>query len=255
MKKISKNKKLPVIAVAPIRYFDMDKEHNLKKIQQTIGKAAKRGADLVCFPEACVTDGKHLLLDGPLIRGIGAACKKHAIWCIVTEDVKLGDRIFNSAVLINRNGKVKGHYEKIYLCGDDTHAGTEVRVFKTDFAKIGIAICWDLTFPRLFNEMKLMGAEIVFCPAKWYVDIESHPHSHTERETNLLRSLVLARAHENVFYVALCNPYLEDADQISYSAIADPHRILVELVDKEGIITAPVDIPMLRKFRKFYKKP
>ncbi len=247
-------KKLPVIAIASIDYYDIDKKHNLEKIKRFIGKAKRRGADIVCFPESCITKKDSLFLNHDFIRQIGKECQKHSIWCIVTEDMKFGRRVYNSSILIGRDGKVKGHYEKINLYGDKTKAGNRVRVFRTDFAKIGIAICWDLSFPGLFNEMRKKGAEIVFVPAMWYYDRPAHKHSHAKKELQLLRAMVLARAHENVFYIALSNPFLKDEDQVSYSAIADPHDILAELIDKEGIITSEVDVGMIRKFRRYYGK-
>jgi predicted amidohydrolase len=247
-------KKKPVIAIAAIKYFDLHHEHNLEKIKSFIRKAKQKGADIVCFPENCITKDERLLLDHRFVVEIGKECKKQNIWCIVTEDVKFGKHYYTTALLIGRDGKVRGHYEKINLYGDDTKAGNQVRVFKTDFAKIGIVICWDLTFPGLFNELKKKGAEIVFVPAKWYYDLPSHKHSHKQKEIQLLRAMTLARAHENVFYVALSNPLIGDVDQVSYSAIADPHDILVELIDKEGVITAEADVAMIRKFRKYYGK-
>jgi predicted amidohydrolase len=66
--------------------------------------------------------------------------------------------------------------------------------------------------------------------------------------------MVLTRAHENVLYVALCNPLTESKKQISYSAIAGPNEILKELIGKEGIITAEIDTKEIKKFRKFYQK-
>jgi predicted amidohydrolase len=102
--------------------------------------------------------------------------------------------------------------------------------------------------------MKRKGAEIVFCPAMWNYDQISHAHSHKAKEITLLRAMTLARAHENIFYIALCNPLMSAKTQVSYSAIASPHSILKELINKEGIITAPVDLKEIRKFRKFYDK-
>jgi predicted amidohydrolase len=247
-------KKKPVIAIAAIRYYDLVKRHNVKKIVTYIEKAKKLGADIVCFPESCITKHGSLLLDDRLILEIREACKKHSIWCIVNEDIKRGRKTFNSSLLIGRDGKIKGHYDKINLYGDNTSPGNQVKVFKTDFAKIGIAICWDLTFPGLFHEMRKKGAEIVFCPAQWNYDLPSHPHSHKARETALLRAMTLSRAHENILFIALCNPLMPSKTQVSYSAIAGPHSILKELIDQEGIITAPVDIGEIKKFRKFYKK-
>lgn len=247
-------KKNPIIAIAAIRYYDIVKKHNVHKIVANIAKAKKLGADIVCFPESCITRYGDLITNDKLINEIREACKKHSIWCIVTEDIRRGKHTYNSSLLINREGKIQGHYDKINLYGDKTKPGNKVKVFKTDFAKVGIAICWDLTFPGLFHEMKKKGAEVVFCPAMWNYDLPSHKHSHKQKEIELLRAMTLARAHENIMYIALANPLMPDKTQVSYSSIVDPHGILVEIIDKEGIIKAPIDMKMIRKFRKYYSK-
>jgi len=247
-------KKKPVIAIAAIRYYDIVKKHNIHKILKAIAEAKKKGADIVCFPESCITRYGDLITNGPRIRQICDVCKQQEIWCIVTEDIRRGRHTYNSSLLIGRDGKIRGHYDKINLYGDKTKPGNRVKVFKTDFAKVGIAICWDLAFPGLFETMRKKGAEVVFCPAQWSYDLPSHKHEPKKREIELLRAMTLARAHENVMYIALCNPLVDIKTQVSYSAIADPHRILKELIDKEGIITAEVDVAKIRRFRKMYSK-
>lgn len=246
--------KSPVIAIASIKYFDIKKGNNLEKIKHFIGKARKLKADIVCFPESCITKYGCVYISHYFIKEICKECKKHSIWCIITEDIEIKKKVYNTSLLINRNGRLVGHYKKINIFDDGVTPGNKVKVFETDFGKIGIAICWDLTFPGMFRRMKEMGAEIVFCPAQWNYDIPAHKKNHKEKEIKLLRAMTLARAHENVFYVALCNPLRESKTQVSYSAIADPHKILKESIDREGIITAKVSIGKIRKFRKYYLK-
>lgn len=246
--------KKPVIAVAPIRYYDIHKTHNIEKIKRYIRLAKKAKADIVCFPESCVKKRGCLAITDKAIKAIRDECKQNSIWCIITEDVKVKNKEYNMSILIDRHGRIRGNYNKIHLYGDTVSPGNKVNVFKTDFAKIGIAICWDITYPELFNMMRQKGAEIVFCPSQWNYDILSHKSRPKQRETQLLRSMVLARAHENVFYVALCNPLVGSKTEVSYSAIASPHRIIKELIDKEGLITSEVDLKEIKKFRKFYAK-
>ncbi len=254
-KKTKTQRRHPIIAIAAIRYFDIVKSHNLPKIKLYIQKAKKLGADIVCFPESCIVKKGSLLLNDRLILEIREECKKNSIWCIVTENVTTKTKkTYNTSLLIGRDGKIKGHYEKINLSGDTAIAGNKIKVFKTDFGKIGITICWDLTFSSLFQEMKRMGAEIIFCPAQWNYETPSHEHSHKKRELEILRAMTLARAHENILFVALCNPIMPNKTQVSYSAISDPHHILKELIDKEGIITAKIDLGEIQKFRKYYRK-
>lgn len=244
--------KNPVIALAQIKYFDEHKSHNVEKIKRFIRLAKKAGADIICFPETCVHKTEFLKLNHRLIKQIRDECEKNSIWCIITEQMNIKGKDYNLAVLINREGGIAGAYKKIHLYGDEVVPGKKARVFKTDFGKIGIAICWDIAFPELFRKMRKKGAQIVFCPSKWWYDSGAHKKAHKKREIKILESLVMARAYENIFFVALCNPVMESKYQVSYSAIASPHRILKQLKGKEGMIAAKINLKEIKKLRKLY---
>ncbi len=243
----------PIIAIAPIKYFDINSTHNLFKIRKYIRLAKRSNADVVCFPESCLKKGGSIELNNRLILTVQEECRKNSIWCVITEDIQIKEKVYNMSLLIDRKGRIKGKYKKIYLYGDKVEPGNRVEVFRTDFGKVGLAICWDLSHPDIFAAMKEKGAEIVFCPAQWNYDLPAHKNRHRQREIALLRSLIQARAHENVFYLALCNPLRADSRRlVSYSAIADPHKIIKESIDQEGLMTTEVDLGELEKFRKFY---
>ena len=245
-------KKRVRIALAQIKYFDVNRKHNLQKIKEYIKKAKLKGADIICFPETCVHKTERLHLRHKLLKEIQEECRKNSIWCIITEEINFKDKVYNTSILIDREGEIKGKYKKIHLFGDKTSAGRNVKVFTTDFAKISIAICWDLAFPKMFKKMKQRGAQIVFCPSKWWYETKAHEKNHKENEINLLESLVVARAFENLFFVAVCNPVSESKFQVSYTAIADPHKILSKIVDKEGMITADINLREIKKLERVY---
>ena len=241
-----------VIALAPIKYFDIAKKNNLEKIKRYIGLAAKAKADIVCFPESCLHKTDTLHFDDKIIKEIKEECRKNNIWAIVAEDLFLRGKSYNIAFLIGRDGKIKGKYQKMHLYDDKVHSGRRAKVFKTDFAKIGIAICWDLAFPELFKKMKKAGAEIVFCPAQWCFEKKAHDKYHKEKEIYLLKSLASARAFENLYFIAICNPLRDAEDQVSYSAIVSPHKILKETIEKEGLIVAEINLSEIKKLEKIY---
>ena len=248
----------PRIAIAQIKYFDLSKRNNVEKIKKYIRLAKERKADIICFPESCVHKTDVLSFNHKLINEIREECKKNSIWCILTDDVtqkgklRITKKDYNTAMLIDRNGNISGEYRKIHLYGDKTSAGKKAKVFNTDFAKIGIAICWDVAFPELFREMKKKGADIVFCPSQWWYETKAHDSAHMEREIKILESLIQARAFENIFFVAICNPVMESKFQVSYSAIASPHRILSRIIKKEGLITADINLNEIKKLTKLY---
>lgn len=243
----------PIIALAQIKYFDTSTTNNLKKIIKYIRLAKVKKADIICFPESCLHKSSlDLEFDNKIVKQISEECKKNSIWCIITDDLSKDGKTYNTSLLIDRNGMIKGGYKKIHLYGDKTLAGNKSLVFKTDFGKVGIAICWDLAFPELFQKMKKMGAQIVFCPAQWWYDSGVHFEKHKQREKEILRALVLARAYENVFFLALCNPVTGAMHQISYSAISSPVRILREITGKEGMIVQKINLNEIKKIQKIY---
>jgi predicted amidohydrolase len=244
--------KKPIVALAQINYFDSSKSNNLKKIKKYIKLAKQKNADIICFPESCIHKSVIPSLKHKYIKEIREECKKYSIWAIITEDIKHWFKIYNTALIIDRKGKIVGYYKKIHLFGDKTSAGKKPIVIKTDFGKIGIAVCWDLAFPELFKKMKKKGAQIIFCPSQWWYESKAHKKNHKKNEINLLRSMISARAFENLVFICLCNPVMEYEHQVSYSAIAEPHRILSEIAYKEGLITSELDLNLLKKYKKIY---
>jgi predicted amidohydrolase len=245
--------KNPIVAVAQIKYFDTSARNNVAKIKKYISLAGKAKADIVCFPESCVHDKDYLQFDDVLIREICDACKQNKIWTIITDNFRENGMTYQMSLLIDRDGEIKGNYKKINLYDDDCEsAGDKVFTYQTDFAKIGIAICWDLAFPELFAQMKKEGAQIVFNPSYWCYEDVVHKKDHKNREIALVKSLIKSRAFENLFFLAYANPIIKRDDLISYSAIVAPHHILKEIKDKEGMIVQEINLKELEKFRKLY---
>ncbi len=245
------------ISVAQIRYYDSFEEHNVAKIKKYISLAKNAGSDIVCFPETCVHKTNYLVLDHKWIKEIRQSCRENSIWAVITDSFIIKKKPYKIALLIDRKGKIRGKYKKINLYGDETEAGKKIFIHQTDFAKIGIVICWDLAFPELFRKMKKAGAEIVFCPSKWHYEAKTYNKNHKQNEINLLKSLVKSRAFENIFFLALANPVIkgkEHKDLVSYSAISSPHKMLKEIIGKEGLITARINLKEIGKLSRLYKK-
>jgi predicted amidohydrolase len=79
-----------------------------------------------------------------------------------------GTAIYNTAVLIDREGRLVGKYRKVNLPFDEFEdgitPGSEYPVFQTDFGKVGIMICWDAQFPDAARALALQGAQIILMP-------------------------------------------------------------------------------------------
>jgi predicted amidohydrolase len=248
-------KRLVKIALAQIKY-SLVSEENVEKIKRYILLARKNGAEIVCFPEACLHQSKQFEIEHHFIREIRDECRKNKIWAIINDDLKIKSKYYNAALLINRDGKIAGVYKKINSYGDEgTEKGNKIFVLKTDFAKIGIAICWDLRFPEIFKKMKARGVEIVFCPARWCYEFKAYNAKKKQKEKRMLKSLLRARAYENLFFIGLVNPVIKGKyfrDLVSYSALASPQGIVKKIEDKEGMIYVNLNLNEIKKAERIY---
>jgi predicted amidohydrolase len=76
--------------------------------------------------------------------------------------------IYNTAILVGRDGGLVGSYRKTHLPREEFEGGLMpgdcYPVFETDFARVGIMICWDLQFPEVARALALRGAEVILLP-------------------------------------------------------------------------------------------
>jgi len=79
-----------------------------------------------------------------------------------------GDRIYNTAVVIDPSGRVAGRYRKVfpflpYETG--VSAGSQPLVFDVpEVGRFGVSICYDQWFPEVARAMAWLGAEVIVHP-------------------------------------------------------------------------------------------
>lgn len=130
--------------------------------------AGQAGADIVCLPEEfCGTTPEPV--PGPITEAVSVLAKQYAMYVICPLCERAGDKEYNTAVLIDREGNIAGRYRKIFVFwGENLHAG-EARVpcFDTDFGRISMLTCFDLNYPELWREASDKGVEVVFWPSAY----------------------------------------------------------------------------------------
>ncbi|MBI2105770.1 carbon-nitrogen hydrolase family protein [Candidatus Woesearchaeota archaeon] len=222
----------------------------INDIKKYIQQAKKRKVEIICFPEGSISEGPKK--NKEIISKIKEYCKFYKIWCIIAANLKEKKYSYKSAVIIDDKGKTSGKHKKVHVLGDGpVMPGSKFDIYNTPFCKIGIAICWDISNPNAINRMAKKGAKIIFCPMYWCYDEWLHKRNHKKFEKKILQSLILARAYENLSYVVFCNPIDKNENRLtSYTAIAEPHKILKEKFGKEGMITAKIDLKRLQHIRK-----
>ena len=159
----------------PVRIVSLCFQGNgFSEILKIVDQEGEKGTDMIVLPETWRGDKLIETLNGESITALSALARKHNTYIISPIERKEGGSRYNTAVLIDRNGKVAGSYDKIYPYWDEFNLNPPVKpgikgvpVFETDFGKIGMAICFDANFPEVWQELKDNGAEVVFWPSAY----------------------------------------------------------------------------------------
>lgn len=240
-------------------------EENLKFALAKIEQAAGEGLDLLAFPETLLYIGrdhqeKHRVaqtLQGTLIQTFCEYANKYdlsvLLGSVYEKIIDDNERLYNTSVLISRQGKVSASYRKIYMCdapalgyneSDGIKPGCEPVVVDHEIGRLGLTVCYDLRFPELYRDLTLKGAEIIFVPAAFFLYTGKHHWL----------PLLLARAIENQVYIVAPNQWGEHHEgRISYgsSVIIDPWgSIICCAPEQPGLISATIDLDYLREVRK-----
>src|SRR5262249_37584774 len=110
----------------------------------------------------------------------------------------------------------------------------------TDLGKLGLLICSEVYGPELARILALKGAEIVFLPAGLM--------GSTTSLTDTWRTLIWARAIENLMYTAVCSTVVSEGE-LGLAMICGPEQILLETRD-EGVHVADIDLDRIRWLRE-----
>jgi predicted amidohydrolase len=150
-------------------------EKNRQSFLPYLEQAGKESADIVCLGEGITVVGTSLQytdvsesVPGATTRFLGVAAKQYNMYVVAGIYERAGETVYNTAVLIGRDGNLKGVYRKAALPREEIEGGItpggEFPVFETDFGKVGIMICWDVQFPEPARRLAMNGAEIILMP-------------------------------------------------------------------------------------------
>jgi predicted amidohydrolase len=157
---------------------------SMAEIAEVVDREGAKAVDLIILPETWrgQTDSPESL-DGPIVTTMSALAKKHSTYLVCPIDRRDGKRRLNTAVLIDRAGKISGVYDKVYPYWSEfdlkppVEPGHEARVFQTDFGKVGLAICFDVNFPEVWQRLADQGAELVVWPSAYSAGTSLQAHA------------------------------------------------------------------------------
>jgi len=166
------------IAAVQMNVSEGDPQVNLKRSSLLLQEAVQAGADLVCFPES-VLDGyacrrpelPDLARPIPCSESdeIATLALKNKVWVLWSMAERLGESIYNSALLFDRQGELKLLYRKTHLCRevgeiDAYQPGSSLSVTDVNGWTVGVMICFDRHYPEVARSLALQGAQLILHP-------------------------------------------------------------------------------------------
>jgi len=246
-----------------------DLNANLDAAAQLLSEAAESGAKLAVLPEnfsflAADETGRLAVAEspqgGPVQTFLAEQARAHSVWLVGGTTPIRGaedDRAYATSLLYDPDGECRARYDKIHLF-DVGVPGTEESYcesataipgatpvsYAAPFARIGMAVCYDLRFPALFDRLGVLGMDVLSLPAAFTVPTgEAH-----------WDVLLRARAIESLCYVvaaAQCGEHAGGRRTYGHSMIVGPWGdVLAERPAAPGVVTADVDMMRLESLRK-----
>jgi predicted amidohydrolase len=220
----------------------------IERCLEMIDQAGQAKVDLVVLPEepdvvGCPNDYHHQLPEpipgGATYNLFAERARQNQIYVAYSQREADGEQIFNTGILIDRNGELVGKYRKMHLApgeeNDVLPGDLGYPVFDCDFGRVAIGICMDIHYPEMWRIFALNGADVLLWPTMCLDYTGDH-----------IESIVNARAIDNqVYFVSshfIMQPFLSGRS-MGHSRIIDPYgRTLADTSHRPGLAIANVDL-------------
>ena len=192
-----------------------DVEMNARGIVDRLNTCAREKVDVAAFHEGvlfgyCDRPDFWADLDQSRIesaeRQIIRACGEYSIAAVVGSTHQEDERRFNSLLVVDRDGTVRGRYGKIHLAGERWFQPSQrLPVYRLCGVPCCFLICHDIRYPELVRLPAAAGAQVCF-----FCSCES-PVTY-EYKLSAYRAMPISRATENGIYVVMANAPADPTD-------------------------------------------
>lgn len=169
-----------------------DPEGNARTIVAAIDEAATNGAKMLFTPEMSgmldrdrsrATVNIRREEEDRVLAAVGSAAARTGTWvslgslAILREDGRWANRTF----VIDGSGHIAARYDKIHMFDVDLAsgeswresnayaAGDQVVTVETPLGRLGLAVCYDIRFPALFEALGRKSCDVIAIPAAFTV--------------------------------------------------------------------------------------
>ncbi|KAJ7098174.1 carbon-nitrogen hydrolase [Mycena belliarum] len=257
------------LALIQLGNVTASKSDNLAHARDMVLKAAasSRKPDLIVLPECFNSPYGHAHFpvyaekiepESESIKMLSTVAKETQTWLVggrCSYRTRDGENLYNTCTVYNPNGDLVAKHRKVHLFDIDIPGkitfkesetltgGTTTNFFDTEFARVGLGICYDIRFPELAMISARQGCHVLIYPGAF--NMTTGP-LHWEL-------LQRARAVDNQLFVAMCSPARDltaGYHAWGHSMVVDPMaNVLVEAADVEDIVYADIDPALMESAR------
>jgi predicted amidohydrolase len=164
-------------------------EQRMKDVLERLENVYPFEPDIICLPETInlswvnqepplseIAEDEHS--HGPITAMIAEVAKKQNCYIVCPIITKKEGHFYNSAILLNRQGKTEGVFHKVHPVSTEIIPGQYYKstgvtpgtidppVYKTDFGIVGMQICFDANWTEPWKALKNNGTELVCFPSQ-----------------------------------------------------------------------------------------
>lgn len=242
---------------------------NLAKLESMLYRFKGQQIDLIVVPEFFATSTDYVAhaqeSDGGFILDKIRKLAKEFNSNFVAGSIvrkKSDGKLYNTTFALDRNGTVIAEYDKIHLYnyfggaeGTKSTPGNKTVCADFDFGRTGLAICFDIRFPVMFNEMIKQGAKMIVLPTAWiFPTAQLENREFFKEQEQIWQDMAKVRAFDNEVYFVVCNqtgvisPVLSG---LGNSMITTPYgKILCSLGTEEKAELVSVDMSLVQRSRE-----
>lgn len=176
------------LAICQILVIDGDREGNFRRIEYALDQAASQHAEIAVFPESSLLGWEnpeaHRMaapIPGTDSDRIGQLARKHNLMIAIGMDEKAGDKLYDSAILVDKTGKLLWKHRKINVLPElmtppySQGRPEDIGVVDTEYGRIAVLICADTFTDAYLERLKALHPDLMLVPYGWAATNDKWP--------------------------------------------------------------------------------
>ena len=183
------------IAVCQILVIDGDREGNFQRIEYALESATAQHADIATFPESSVLGWENpyayklaTSIPGADSDRVAALARKYGVMIAIGLDEKDGERLYDSAILVDKTGKLLWKYRKLNVLPElmnppySVGSPEGIGIVNTEYGQIGLVICADTFGDAYAERVAQLKPDLMLVPYGWAAVVHRWPKHEKDLE-------------------------------------------------------------------------